>query len=121
MILPRSRALIEAADSVPCTAEVILVCENLKTCYRVALAGWPGKKERHPLAAKTAMRLLQAILKDALDLAQIEVVVRDEPALTYKPLRYLNSPIMEQIEKGIRQRLQRPCRFWLPVRGLTEQ
>ena len=86
----------------------------------VALAGWPGKKERHPLAAKTAMRLLQAILKDALDLAQIEVVVRDEPALTYKPLRYLNSPIMEQIEKGIRQRLLRPCRFWLPVRGLTE-
>lgn len=67
------------------------------------------------------MRLLQAILKDALDMAQIGEVVRDEPALTYKLLRYLNSPIMGQIEKGIRQRLLRPCRFWLPVRGLTEQ
>jgi c-di-GMP-related signal transduction protein len=67
------------------------------------------------------MRLLQAILKDALDLAQIGEVVRDEPALTYKLLRYLNSPIMGQIEKSIRQRLLRPCRFWLPVRGLAEQ
>jgi c-di-GMP-related signal transduction protein len=70
---------------------------------------------------RKAMRLLQAILKDALDLAQIGDVVRDEPALTYKLLRYLNSPIMEQIEKSIRQRLLRPCRFWLPVRGLAEQ
>ena len=70
---------------------------------------------------RNAMRLPQAILKDALDLAQIGEVVRDEPALTYKVLRYLNSPIMGQIEKGIRQRLLRPCRFWLPVRGLAEQ
>ena len=42
------------------------------------------------------MRLLQAILKDPLDLGQIESVVRDEPALTYKLLRYLNSPVMER-------------------------
>jgi EAL and modified HD-GYP domain-containing signal transduction protein len=42
------------------------------------------------------MRLLQAVLKDPLDLAQIEAVVRDEPALTYKLLRYLNSPVMER-------------------------
>jgi len=45
---------------------------------------------------RNALRLLQAILKDPLDLPQIEAVVRDEPALTYKLLRYLNSPVMER-------------------------
>jgi EAL and modified HD-GYP domain-containing signal transduction protein len=45
---------------------------------------------------RSAMQLLQAILKDPLDLAQIESVVRDEPALTYRLLRYLNSPAMER-------------------------
>ena len=45
---------------------------------------------------RNALRLLQAILKDPLDLVQIETVVRDEPALTYKLLRYLNSPAMER-------------------------
>jgi c-di-GMP-related signal transduction protein len=57
-IHPRSKAVIEVADSVPCTAEVILVCENLKRCYWVALAGWRGKKERRPLAAKTGFLLV---------------------------------------------------------------
>ena len=42
------------------------------------------------------MRLLRTILQDPLDLAQIESIVRDEPALTYKLLRYLNSPVMER-------------------------
>jgi hypothetical protein len=57
----------------------MLVCENLKTSgYRVALAVWPGKKSTR----RNALRLLRAILKDPLDLAQIEVLVREEPALT---------------------------------------
>jgi EAL and modified HD-GYP domain-containing signal transduction protein len=43
-----------------------------------------------------ALRLLQAIVADPLDLARIEAVVRDEPALTYKLLRYLNSPALER-------------------------
>lgn len=45
---------------------------------------------------RNALRLLQAIRSDPLDLAQIESVVRDEPAFTYKLLRYLNSPVMER-------------------------
>jgi hypothetical protein len=41
------------------------------------------------------MRLLRAILEDPLDPAQIESIVRDEPAVTYKPQRYLNSPVLQ--------------------------
>lgn len=43
-----------------------------------------------------ALRLLRSILKDPLDLAEIESIVRDDPALTYKLLRYLNSPVMDR-------------------------
>jgi c-di-GMP-related signal transduction protein len=170
LLLPRTKAVIELAGSVPGNAEVILACQDLKTAgYRLSLGEWAGQKERRPLAVladflrvelrnlkaaeraetirpqqagKTmliahnvdsweehrdaralgiryfqgdffmkpqlfrrreiagtrlsAMRLLQAILKDPLDLGQIESVLRDEPALTYKLLRYLNSPVMER-------------------------
>jgi c-di-GMP-related signal transduction protein len=37
---------------VPCTTEVILACQSLKTAgYRMALRGWTGNKEQRPLAA----------------------------------------------------------------------
>jgi EAL and modified HD-GYP domain-containing signal transduction protein len=149
---------------------MILACESLKTAgYRLALAGWAGKKEQLPLAAmadflrvdigkladqkqretmngqsdgktaliaegvdsweehqqarslgfcffqgdffltpqllrkremtgtrRSAMLLLRAILNDPLDPGQIEAVVRDEPALSYKQLRYLNLRAMER-------------------------
>jgi hypothetical protein len=42
------------------------------------LQGGRAKKEH----AGNALRPLRAILKDPLDLAQIEVLVREEPALT---------------------------------------
>src|SRR5882724_11693166 len=52
LILPPAKAVIAIADSVPCTAEVVLACESLKTAgYRLALAGWTGRKEQGPLAA----------------------------------------------------------------------
>lgn len=43
-----------------------------------------------------ALKLLRAVLKDPLDLAEIEAIVRDEPAIAYKLLRYLNSPVMDR-------------------------
>ncbi|HVO57356.1 MAG TPA: HDOD domain-containing protein [Dongiaceae bacterium] len=45
---------------------------------------------------QSALRLLQAVLRSPLDLGAIEEIVREEPALTYKLLRYLNSPAMER-------------------------
>lgn len=51
LVLPRSKAVIEIAESVPCTAEVILACQSLKTAgYRLALTGLIGNAERSPLA-----------------------------------------------------------------------
>ena len=45
---------------------------------------------------RNSLRLLQAILKTPLDQVEIEEILRGEPALTYKLLRYLNSPAMER-------------------------
>jgi c-di-GMP-related signal transduction protein len=192
LILPRSKAVIEIADSVPSNGEVTLACQNLKTAgYRISLAGWSGQEERIPLEAladflrvdsskasaanlanlagragggkglpiaqgvdsweghrsarqagfrcfqgsfflapqifrrreisgtrRNALRLLRAILLEPLDLARIEDILRDEPALTYKLLRYLNSPIMErQVEvRSIRSAIsllgEREFRRW---------
>jgi len=170
LLLPRARSVINIPVSVPCTAEAILACQELKNAgYRISLGGWKLEKSRFPLAiladflrvdvstltsnersaiasglfhhdagliaehvdswedhkaarrlgftsfqgdfflkpqlfrrreiagtGLSALKLLRAILKDPLDLAEIESVVRDEPALTYKLLRYLNSPIMDR-------------------------
>lgn len=42
----------------------------------------------------SALRLLQAVHKSPLLLAEIEDILKHEPALTLKLLRYLNSPIL---------------------------
>jgi EAL and modified HD-GYP domain-containing signal transduction protein len=170
LLLPAGRSVIDIPEFVPCNADVILACQELKNAgYRISVSGWRGQKDRRPLAVLadflrtdlnaaspseleslaasllndhatpvalnvsswedhksarrlgytafqgdfflkpqlfrrreisgtrlSALRLLQAILKQPLDLAEIESVVRDEPAFTYKLLRYLNSPVMER-------------------------
>jgi hypothetical protein len=80
LILPRSKAVIEVADwsslhrrSEPGKREPEDVGLQGGAC-RVA-----GQKKS---TRRNAMRLLRAILRDPLDLAQIEVEVREEPALT---------------------------------------
>jgi EAL and modified HD-GYP domain-containing signal transduction protein len=61
LILPRTKAVIEIADSAPCTTEVILACQGLKTAgYRMALRGWTGNKEQRPLAALADFLLVDA-------------------------------------------------------------
>jgi c-di-GMP-related signal transduction protein len=169
LLLPRAKAVIRIPLAVPCNADVILACQELKNAgYRLSVAGWAGQHERRPLAALadflcvdwqsltptvraeipqgfaggtalvarqidswedhkaarglgfrhfqggfflqpqtfrrreisgtrlSALRLLRAVVKDPLDLSEVESVVRGEPALTYKLLRYLNSPAMER-------------------------
>jgi c-di-GMP-related signal transduction protein len=74
---------------------------------------------------KNSLRLLQAILKSPLDQAQIEEILREEPALTYKLLRYLNSPVMErQVEvRSIRTAIsllgEQEFRRWASVVALV--
>jgi len=170
LLLPRAKSVIDIPPDLPCSAEVILSCQELKNAgYRLSVSGWKAERERRPLAVLadylradinaltaeersriasayrndssaliaqnvctwddhkaarrlgftffqgdfflkpqlfrrreiagtrlSALKLLRAILKDPLDLHEIEAVVREEPALTYKLLRYLNSPIMER-------------------------
>ena len=43
----------------------------------------------------TYMRLLQAISKADVDLGEIEDLIKHEPSLCYRLLRYLNSPLLE--------------------------
>jgi EAL and modified HD-GYP domain-containing signal transduction protein len=39
---------------------------------------------------------MSAIMKNPLELAQSEGILREDPALTYQVLRHLNSPTMER-------------------------
>ena len=56
----------------------------------------PRVMERRDIGGSraSALRLLQAVHKSPLILAEIEDILKHEPALTLKLLRYLNSPIL---------------------------
>ena len=47
-----------------------------------------------PASQATYVRLLQAISKSNVDFAEIEDLIKREPALSYRLLRYLNSPLL---------------------------
>lgn len=47
-----------------------------------------------PASQATYLRLLRAISKPEVDFAEMEDLVRREPALCYRLLRYLNSPLL---------------------------
>jgi c-di-GMP-related signal transduction protein len=49
---------------------------------------------RIPATQATYLRLLSEVSKPQVDLAEIEVLIKREPALCYRLLRYLNSPLL---------------------------
>jgi c-di-GMP-related signal transduction protein len=50
---------------------------------------------RHiPANQATYLRLLSAVSKPGVDFAEIEALIKHEPALCYRLLRYLNSPLL---------------------------
>jgi len=49
---------------------------------------------------RNALDLIKAIMKNPLELAQIERILRGDPTLSYKLLRHLNSPEMERKVEG---------------------
>ena len=52
-------------------------------------------RARHiPANQTTYLRLLQAISKPEIDFAEIEGLIKHEPSLCYRLLRYLNSPLL---------------------------
>lgn len=52
-------------------------------------------KARHiPANQATSLRLLSAVSKPEVDLAEVEGLIKHEPSLCYRLLRYLNSPAL---------------------------
>jgi EAL and modified HD-GYP domain-containing signal transduction protein len=49
-----------------------------------------------PASQATYLRLLQAISKPEMDFAEIEELIKHEPSLCHRLLRYLNSPLLGQ-------------------------
>jgi len=49
-----------------------------------------------PNSRLNALSLLNTVHQSPLDIPQVEAVLKRDPGLTYKLLRYLNSPIMER-------------------------
>jgi len=49
-----------------------------------------------PPAKVNALQLLSVVQQSPLDISAVESILRRDPGLTYKLLRYLNSPIMER-------------------------
>ena len=52
------------------------------------------RTRRIPANQTTYLRLLQAISKPEVDFSEIEGLIKHEPALCYRLLRYLNSPLL---------------------------
>lgn len=58
------------------------------------------KEAKVPANHAVHLKLLQMLHKDPLDLVEIDETVKSEPALTYRLLRYVNSPVY-----GLRDRI----------------
>lgn len=58
------------------------------------------KEQKVPANHAVHLRLLEMLHKDPLDLVEIDEAVKSEPALTYRLLRYVNSPVY-----GLRDRI----------------
>jgi c-di-GMP phosphodiesterase len=90
-----------AIRSVPYAQVGVTSIALMERCFAtgaVAIAGWPAEDTaRHTTSASsnadfsTVTRLIQLIDKQA-DLVDMEEVIRRDPALAFKLLRYVNSP-----------------------------
>lgn len=49
-----------------------------------------------PNSKISALQLLSTVQQSPLDIPAVEIILKHDPGLTYKLLRYLNSPIMER-------------------------
>jgi EAL and modified HD-GYP domain-containing signal transduction protein len=66
------------------------------TLYQGYFFRQPERMQARQIPANhaTYVRLLQAVAKPELDFAEIEELIKHEPALCYRLLRYLNSPLL---------------------------
>lgn len=77
--------------------------QHFLTAQKAGFTRFQGYFFRHPESLQvrqipanqaTYLRLLSAVSKPGVDFAEIEALIKHEPALCYRLLRYLNSPIL---------------------------
>jgi len=77
--------------------------QHFLTAQKAGFTRFQGYFFRHPEAMQarhisgnqaTSLRLLSAVSKAEIDLTEIEALIKHEPALCYRLLRYMNSPLL---------------------------
>jgi EAL and modified HD-GYP domain-containing signal transduction protein len=77
--------------------------EHFLTAAKIGFTRFQGYFFRHPENLQvrhipanqgTNLRLLSAVSKSQVDLAEVEALIKHEPALCYQLLRHLNSPLL---------------------------
>jgi c-di-GMP-related signal transduction protein len=77
--------------------------QHFLTAQKSGFTRFQGYFFRHPEALQarhisgnqaTSLRLLSAVSKPEVDLSEIEALIKHEPALCYRLLRYMNSPVL---------------------------
>ena len=101
----QSAALIDLYASEQCRmlAQKVETRQTLATAKKMGFTRFQGYFFRRPESMRlrqipanqiTYVRLLRAISKSQVDFAEIEDLVKCEPSLCYRLLRYLNSPLL---------------------------
>jgi len=84
-------------------AQKVETREQFLTAAKVGFTRFQGYFFRHPENLRTRqipankatyLRLLSAVSKPEVDFAEVEELIKREPALCYRLLRYLNSPLL---------------------------
>ena len=85
---------------------------------------------RLPESSIQCLRLLQLISESELDVDRVEALIRGDISLSYKMLRYLNSPMfrrqtpVQSVRNAITTLGQRPLQKWvsmIAIQGLSDQ
>jgi c-di-GMP-related signal transduction protein len=110
----RQRQMV--AKKVETREEHVIALKNHFTLFQGYFFRLPEKLRvrQIPASQTSRLRLLQAISKPKLEFAEIEELVKHDPPLCYRLLRYLNSPLL-----GLRAPVQ-SVRHGLNVMGETE-
>ena len=105
MLAPQDRsAAVKSMAKFPCLklAKKVETREDFVTAQKEGFTHFQGYFFRHPQILKSrqvsaresvCIRLLQAVEKPQIDAAEIEGLIKQEPSLCYRLLRYMNSPL----------------------------
>src|SRR5208337_4133502 len=99
-LLPPNRIVVEILETVQPTDEILAICCELRDAgYFFALDDFVDAPHSRPFVElahflKVDFQLLNAVAASDLDFNRIEGLLKLEPSLLYRLLRYLNSPVL---------------------------